>query len=290
MDNPHRRRRALRLVLACLIGLLPAACGGGAPQPPAATAQPSTGTDQPPAPAETQAPPVAPPTGDLQERISNSLNLTFGLEGVVLPSFHLEVDGAEPVYNSESKQIETKSFAYQADVAGDDVHLITKTKTGEQPEETTEGFIIDGGLAATDSGGKEFEIVNGQIQDSFGMSLAWASLPLGLIFPLTIAAAGPAQFQGEENLDGRAAEKYIVDSRGAPAGVIESVGGIFGFISSQATVWIDKETGALLKMIADYEQEVTDLSGSGEPVGAGTGHIELEVTGIGSTTVTPPEQ
>jgi hypothetical protein len=164
-----------------------------------------------------------------------------------------------------------------ADVSGDDIHLVY-TSDGE----TTEGWIIDQGT----EGEKWYEMVEGQVQESFLLPMVWLSA-LTPAFPLVVAATGPTA-QGGESIDGRAAEKYGVDSADAPPGVMGMVGGFLNITASQGNVWVDSETGALLKMTLDYEQKFTDLEDPEKVLGTGSGHVEILVTRVGQVTVQLP--
>jgi len=262
------------------------ACGGGAPAatptppaPPGETPAARAVTPTQPA-AATPTQPPAPPAEDLQSRISDSLNRTMGVEEIFLPSYHLEISGAEPVWSAETSQVETKTYTLVADVSGDDIYLVYT-----RDSETIEGYIIDGGLAK--EGGKEYEVVNGELQDSFTMGLTWALMPLGVGMPLIVAATGPTS-QGGDNIDGRAAEKYGVDSANALPGVLEIVTAFINITSSRGTAWVDSETEALLKAILDYEQRFTDPEDPEKVLGTGSGHVEILVTRVGQVTVQLP--
>jgi hypothetical protein len=57
--------------------------------------------------------------------------------------------------------------------------------------------------------------------------------------------------------------------------------------SFKGTIWIDQETGGLLKTVMDFSMDVynNDLT---KVLGSGNGHLDLEVTNIGSTSVNLP--
>jgi hypothetical protein len=148
-----------------------------------------------------------------------------------------------------------------ADMQGTNVHF-THTNSGR----TITGYVIDGqGYDA-----------NGQAQaaGSGSASMDWLMWPLDL--QILLGTASPnATAAGTETLEGRTVEVYDIDASGlTPAGVPPLVTAVTG------TLWIDQETGALLKAVLDYQATV----GSG----SGTGHIEVTVTQIGSVTVTLP--
>ena len=121
------------------------------------------------------------------------------------------------------------------------------------------------------------------------VSMAWVFLPLQIILPMSIASLGTTA-QGSDTIDGRAADKYALDSAGAPAGTLGVLSGMFSLTSAKGTAWVDKQTGALLKASIDYEQNLVDPPGSQTSVGKGTGHLELLVTKVGNVTVTLPKQ
>jgi hypothetical protein len=258
------------LVLALLV-----ACGGGAT---GATPTSRAGA----APTATKQP-SAQPSGDLQTRISDSLNLTLGVDTMVLPSYHIEISMAEPSWDTETSQVKITNWTLSGDVSGQDMHII-HTSDGT----TTEGYIIAGGFAKSEEGGKEYELVNGQLQDSFSLSLTWVVIPLSAGMPLIIAAVGPTA-QGEETIDGRVAEKYNVDTANAPSGAMALLGGLLTITSSRGTAWVDKETGALLKMNIDYDQNFTDPQNTSTVMGTGSGHVELLVTKVGQVSVQLPQ-
>lgn len=247
---------------------------------------PASPTTPAPTPKATQRPSAG--AQDAQSRIGNSANLTLAVEKKVLPSYHLEVTGSEPSWNKGSKKVENRTFTLKGDLSGDDIHMVYVSSSGGKTT-STEGYSIKGGLTNKEQGGKEYIVAGGKVKESIGaVSLTWAFLPLSVAIPLVVAATGPTAL-GEEAIDGRPAEKYSVDSAKAPAGVVGAMGGIITISSAKGTAWVDKETGALLKMVLDYEQNLIDPPGSGTVVGKGSGHIELSVTKVGKVTVTLPK-
>jgi hypothetical protein len=91
---------------------------------------------------------------------------------------------------------------------------------------------------------------------------------------------------GTETLEGRTAEVYAVDSSGSDGGVL---GGLeIPIRMARGTVWVDGETGALLKAALDYQADVKDTSGSLQ--GSGPGHLDIVVTQVGRVSVALPVQ
>jgi len=263
----HRLGLALVGAIVVVISLFLAACGGG----------------RGPSPAPKPTP--AKPSEDIQDRVSDSFNRTMGMEEAVFDSFHLEANGTNPKWNEETEQVEDEAWSISADVSGDDVYLEHSSAIGDAEAEVTKGYVIDGGIA---DDGEEYEVVDGKLQSSFLISLTWVAFPLEVVIPLAIAATGPT-LQGEEVIDGRTAERYTVDSAKAPAGAMEVLGEMFTLTSSKGTVWVDKETGAMLKANLAFEQKVIYPPGSATEVGRGSGTVEVEVTKVGQVTVRLPQ-
>jgi hypothetical protein len=58
--------------------------------------------------------------------------------------------------------------------------------------------------------------------------------------------------------------------------------------SVSGKVWVDQQTGTLIKALLDYKAEVSDSGGN--PQGTGSGHLEIIVTQVGKATVSVPGQ
>lgn len=262
----------LRVFLFLALALILVACGGAA----SPTALPG---EQPPA---EQPPAEQPPAGeqppaaeDLQTRVSDSYNRTLGFEaGTVLGSLHLEITATEPSWDFNTNQVVTRNWTLSADIQEDDWYLILNSDG-----EVTEGWYIDSTSDFPRGLGPDG-------QESFTVAFAFISV-IGPAIPLAIAATGPTA-QGTEVIERRTAEKYGVDSANAPPGVLEVLQGIIFMNYSRGTVWVDSQTGALLRAVLDYEQEFADPENPETVVGTGTGHIEITVTQIGQVTVQPP--
>lgn len=267
----NRSITRLRFFLFLALALVLVACGGAAsPTAPAG--------EQPPAEQTPAEQPTAPPPAiseDLQGRISNSYNLTLGLdEGTVLGSLHLEISATEPSWDFNTNQVMTRNWTLSADIQGDDWYLILNSDG-----EVTEGWYMDATSDSPMGYGPDG-------QESFFVPLAFISV-IGPTIPLVWAATGPTP-QGVEVVEGRTAEKYGVDSANAPAGVLELLQGFLTLNYSRGTVWVDSQTGALLKAVLDYEQFFTDPENPETVVGTGTGHVEIQVSQVGQVTVQLP--
>ena len=133
-------------------------------------------------------------------------------------------------------------------------------------------------------------MVNGSPQATIGqVALGWSIWPLEVVAPYAFGASLHAEKTGGESVNGRAATVYAFDSsKGDPAAIAAmSTSGLIGLTESKGTVWIDNETGGMLKLTMDYVTGVTN-SDATKTIGQGTGHIQLEISNIGQTSVTSP--
>lgn len=297
-----RSRRAI-LFLACFVVMfLLLACDlasltsqGTAPTEPAPTtaaqSKPTAAAEATKAPSTAQptakasSPTSAPPSGEsTQRRISESLLRLVSMQKKTLPSYHFEANGSIPVWFSTAKKIGAQTMVLKADVMNDNVHMAQTTKW--EKEESTEGYIM--GMGTSDTGGKSYAVVNGQVKENLASRAAWSMFQMYYGTPLILAAVGPAP-AGEETIDGRPAEKYNLDSSQASPEVLNTVRALASNVTSaKGTVWVDKATGALLKMNLDFESEVRDVIGGSKSMGKGTGHLELVVSQVGKVTVKLP--
>ena len=207
--------------------------------------------------------------------ISKALGLTLGTgQPPVLPSARLEASGADPAWNRSLRKAEVTTYTVQADMQGADLHLLYSTAKANP----IDGYIV---------GGKEYRLVNGHAQLAPGsVKLYWAEWPLNAGFALAAAATG-ATPQGETDLGGRTAQVFAVDSANANPAALAALKGFSDITASKGTVWIDKDTGALLKATLDYQATLTDPA-SKAVLGTGNGHVEIAVSNVGSVTVALP--
>lgn len=290
------RLNRMILVSLLVVTLLAAtACGGSTPTPqqvqPTATGAPAKATAAP-TKGSASAPTAAPsaPSKDAQSRISESASRLLLDDNPAFKSFHIEASGTDPSWDQQGKKVANQGFTLKADKSGADLYLLyTAEKTASQPATTTEGYAINGGLGGKDGTGKEYVLEAGKLNESLGaISMTWVFFPLRVVLPLAIAAMGSSA-QGTESVDGRQADKFTVDTANAPAGTLGALGAFLTVTSAKGTVWIDKETGALLKCNLDYTQDFVDAPGSKTVAGKGNGHIELNVTKVNNTTVSLPK-
>lgn len=260
--------------------LLLAACGNKSEPP----ADDSSATPAPAASAPAPAPAPA-KSEDAHKRVADSLTLLFTESPPPLGAYHVEMQRKGPEWDKDTSSVKTETSELKADVEGDSVHLQrTTTLEGTAPK-SFDGYVIKRGMANTEGGGKELEVKDGKAEGSFGVSIAWATVPLELLGPVTVGSAG-ARREGEEEVSGRKAEKYSLDSDRAPAGVMAMLGGDMDKLLGN--VWVDAQTGALLKLVADYQRKVLKPDNK-EVAGTAPQHVELLVTNIGATKVTAPQ-
>jgi hypothetical protein len=199
---------------------------------------------------------------------------------VIIGSYHIEVTLDLPKANADYSAVVNGVTKISADVEGKNIHLFQTDPGATTP---LEGFIIGDTK-------KEYKMVNGSPQAMIGqLAVKWAFLPLNVVSPYTIAATLHAEKTGEETVNGRPAAVYDIDSsKGDPAQIaaLTSLGTV-GVKSSKGTVWIDKETGGMLKLTLEYAMGVPGRSGI-PALGEGTGHIQVEFSKVGQVSVVSP--
>jgi hypothetical protein len=214
--------------------------------------------------------------------LGNALNLVTGSTDVpsVFPSYHIEMVLDTPKPNDDYTAIVNETIHISADVAGKNVHLFQTDPGMTDPKE---GYII----GDTD---KEYKLVDGAWQEMMGqIALSWAMWPLTVVVPYSYAAALYSNNLGTEEVDGHNAAVYELDTSKADPATIASMEtyGLSG-MSGKGKVWIDQETGGMLKLELAYTSELQSLDGTTN-LGIGSGNISLEVSKVGAVTVTSPQ-
>ena len=185
-----------------------------------------------------------------------------------------------PQANDDYTAVVNETISISADVAGKNIHILQI-----DPGETTpkEGYII----GDTE---KEYKLVDGVWQEMMGqIALGWAMWPLQVVMPYAYTTSVYAGKLGLEEVDGRKAIAYELDTAKADPAVLASMEAFgLGNFTGTGKVWIDKETGALLKLQLDYTQDIFNGDASAV-VAPGTGSITMEVTKVGQVTVTSPQ-
>lgn len=272
------------LILPALLGSLLSGCGGGAATPQPAATKPAGQATAKPATQPTTAPAKPATGGDPSKRVSDAFGLLVGSgdKPGALPSFHLQVDDSGPSYDRQAKAVTVNKTKIKADVQGTNVHVWVEGKDGK----TTEGYVI---------GDDDYVVVGGKVQEGglSGVGLSWAVWQLEPVVILSLAGLG-ARAAGTESVDGRTADVFEVDMAKADPAVLA---GVKAFIGKGITVakgkaWVDQQTGALLKTVLDYEQDLYDMTSSDKnapPVGHGAGHIDIAVSQVGKVSVSLPK-
>jgi hypothetical protein len=204
-------------------------------------------------------------------RVSRALNLLTGSEQTpsVFQSYHLESKDQAPAWvNGTAGQ---KTEEYSADVAGKNVHF-----TYRSGQNANEYYLI---------GAAEYEVKDGKVADSMGAAVSWAFWPLNPVIVLGIGSL-KVEAAGTEAVEGRTAEVYTLKGTLAddPTGMFAGFG--LPITQNEGKAWIDAETGALLKLVADYKAEIKDSDGN--VLGQGSGHLEVTVTKVNQVSVALP--
>lgn len=221
--------------------------------------------------------------GSTSDDLSNAFNILMGTtdEPSVFPSYHMELVLDTPQANDDNTALVNETVSISADVAGKNVHIF---QVDPGMTEAKEGYII----GDTD---KEYKFVDGAWEETMGnIALSWALWPLQVVMPYGYASALYSNKTGSEEINGRQATVYELDTSKADPAIIagmESWG--VGNMSAKGQVWIDKETGAMLKLVLDYTSEISSLDGRIN-LGEGSGHITLEISKVGEVSVTSPVQ
>lgn len=215
--------------------------------------------------------------------LSSAFNVLMGTtdEASAFDSYHIELVLDTPQANDDNTALVNETVTISADVAGKNVHIY---QVDPGMTEAKEGYIIG-------EADKEYKLVDGAWEETMGnIALSWAMWPLQVVMPYGYASALYANKTGSEEINGRQATVYELDTSKADAAVVAGMEawGV-GDMSAKGQVWIDKETGAMLKLVLDYTSEITSLDGSVN-LGEGSGHITLEISKVGEVTVTSPVQ
>lgn len=211
--------------------------------------------------------------------ISSALNLVLGSTDrpSVFSSYHIEIVLDSPVLGDDNVTITNETTKISADVAGENIHII---QLDPGATATKEGYIL---------GDTEYKIVDGEKQETNGLiALAWAMWPLKVVVPYAFAVNYGSK-TGTDTVDGRSADVYAFDTANAPADVLAYLNAVdaTGTTSAKGTVWIDKETGAMLKLDMSYTENFSD--NDGKVIGTGSGTVTLEISKVNQTTVEIPQ-
>ncbi len=221
--------------------------------------------------------------GSVPKDLGDSFNLTIGSDSKpgVFPSYHIELTFDLPKPNPDFSAVANEVTKISADVQGENIHIFRIDPGTTIPEE---GFVIG-------DTGKEYKMVDGSPEATLGqVALNWSFWKLKVVAPFAAGVSLHADKTGEETVNGRTATVYSFDSSKGDSGAIAAImskPGSIGLYQSKGTLWVDKETGGMLKLTLDYVTGVPDKD-STKAIGEGTGHIELEISQIGQVTVVSP--
>lgn len=217
-----------------------------------------------------------------KDDLSGALNLLLGGTDTasVFDSYHLEMVLDTPQANDDYTAVVNEKVSISADVAGKNVHIFQIDPGETDPKE---GYIIG-------DSEKEYKLVDGVWEEMMGqIALGWAMWPLQVVMPYAFTTSVYAGKLGNEEVDGRAATAYELNTAKADPAVLASMAAFgMGEFTGTGKVWIDKKTGALLKLQLDYTQDVYNADASAV-VARGTGSITIEVTKVGQVSVTSPQ-
>jgi hypothetical protein len=223
--------------------------------------------------AATPGPEVSPETGGESSpmmRVVNGLNILLGMDAghPAPPSFHMEAFHNAPGW--EAGGVIHIQDRMTADVQGENIHFVDRETATNGTVTETECYLM---------GDLEYDVENGMLQPpGTGMKkLAWALWPLDPIAILG-TGAGSAKSTGTEALDGRTDEIYDIDAGGDTLGGVAGVS--LNITAVKGRVWIDRETGALVKAELDYRADVKDADG--KVMDNADGRLEITVTNIGN--------
>lgn len=214
--------------------------------------------------------------------LSDALNLLLGTTDSpsVFDSYHMEMTLDTPKANEDDTAVVNEAITISADVAEKNVHIF-QVDPGET--EAKEGYIIG-------DQDKEYKLIDGNWEETMGtIALAWAMWPLQVVMPYAYTTALYANKTGSEDLNGRSADVYELDTTKADPSVIAGMAawGISN-MTSTGQVWTDKETGAMLKLNLTYTYDITSADTT-TTIGPGTGHITIEISQVNQVIVTSPK-
>jgi hypothetical protein len=226
--------------------------------------------------------PAATPTGGTpagnaelpaSARIITSLATLLGNEKTPSPlgSFALTATEIKPAASGPD------TTTMQAEVQGANVHFIL-TSGGE----TTDAILFEG---------NEYNVVGGKAQPGSAMlSATWSLWQLDPLMVLSAVGMGSPRTEAGTTLEGRPADVYSVDTTNLGGEGQDSSFGLLPLVitSIKGTVWIDHDTGALLKADLQFEASVRK-PGESTPGAHGKGEFHLAVSQIGKVTVALPK-
>lgn len=228
--------------------------------------------------------PSAGPAADVERRIIQSPGITLQAPSgkLALGSFHLQMMARQPRFDRAGQRVITEDWRLSANLERDNVSVKCQLKeSGTGRTQTIEGWILGEGRP----GGIPYEVIAGTLDVSprvehqcWSRVYAWTPV-------LSAAASGHAP-AGQETIDGRTADKYRIE---ANSNALDRIRPMMNLSFSRGTVWLDRQTGALLKAMLRYKENFTAGRGSDKIIGAGNGHVEMTVMRVGNVAVKTPK-
>lgn len=214
--------------------------------------------------------------------LSDALNLLLGTTDAasVFDSYHIEMVLDTPQANDDDTAVVNEVISISADVAGKNVHIF---QIDPGMTEAKEGYIIGDNET-------EFKLVDGNWEETMGqIALGWAMWPLQVVMPYAYTTALYTSKLGNDEINGRDAIRYELDTTKADPTLVagmEAWG--LGNMTGIGQVWIDKQTGAMLKLDLEYTYDIQNSDYS-KVIAPGTGHITIEISKVGEVTITSPK-
>jgi outer membrane lipoprotein-sorting protein len=269
--------KKLWLLFCLLLLILPACTKAGTPN---TTEQPTTTASEIFEALETTETASSNGEESSDKKLGEALNYVMGTSdrSSVYQSYHLDLDMTIPTASDDMKSVISQQTKISADVEGSKIHIFsTDLNTGE----TKEGYIV---------GDNEYKMINGTPQATLGqIGVSWAFWPLKVVYAYSTATNWANKIRTED-MSGRQADVYSLDTTSPEAtSVLEGMRAI-GFdvlTSATGTLWIDQETGGMLKLDMNFTRNEYDNDGN--VIGSGNGVINLQISQVNQVTITPPQ-
>ena len=217
--------------------------------------------------------------GSPQMRVINSLSLLTGQDPKpsVFDSYHMDSHQISPRWSEQTGSVLAPENWFNVDVQGKNVHFTNTDKNEDGSQNTSEVYMIED---------KQYDVQNGTAVEGLGLSsMAWIMWPLDPMLLLGVGSS-KATSTGTETVDGRPAEVFQLS--GTTADDLSGLFSGFGMLITRmdGKVWVDSQTGALLKAQINYEADIKDSTGAVK--GSRTGLLELTISKINAVTVQLP--
>jgi len=214
-----------------------------------------------------------------QVRIINSLSLLTGQDPnpSVFDSYHMESHQLSPKWDEQTDSVIVTEDWFVLDAQGKNIHFTDTLKDESGKQTSSEVYLM---------GDKTYEMQNGVPVEGVTLaSLVWTMWPLD---PMLLLGVGATQTSpaGTETLEGRSAEVFQINGTTGydQTGMFTGFGMLVTRLDGK--VWIDVQTGALLKAEIHYDADIKDSTGTVR--GSRSGLFEMSVSHINAVTVSLP--